>query len=150
MKILSNVEFEKLVADQSPRLKAIAKQRCDQQPKGFLTRDDLGQYIKACTYSGDKRSAQWLKSLVVISKNGKLNRLRANANTWEDHRDEIHRLSVSSSVLDLGQHVRCKESGRYGSIADYNKDTKEYIVILDPFQVMTYTSKQLEKVAKID
>jgi hypothetical protein len=150
MTILSNVEFEKLVAGQSPRLKAIAKQRCDQSPRGFLTLDDIGQYIRACTYSGDKQAVQWLKSLIVIAKNGKLVRLRNNADTWEDHLEEVHRLSAAGGVLDIGQHVRCKESGRYGSIADYNKDTKEYIVVLDPFQVMVYKSNQIEKVAKED
>lgn len=150
MTILSNVEFEKLVADQSTRLKTIAKKRCDQSPKGFLTLDDVGQYIKACTYSGDHQSVQWLKSLIVIAKNGKLTRLRNNADTWEDHVEEVRQLSAAEGVLDIGQHVRCKESGRYGSIADYNKDTKEYIVVLDPFQVMVYKSKQLEKVAKKD
>jgi hypothetical protein len=148
MTILSNVEFEKLVADQSPRLKAMAKQRCDQSPKGVLTLDDISQYIRACTYSGDHQSVQWLKSLIVVSKNGKLNRLRNKSDTWEDHRDEVRQLSAAEGVLDIGQHVRCKESGRYGSIADYNKDSKEYIVVLDPFQVMVYKSKQLEKVAE--
>jgi len=146
MTILSNVEFEKLVADQSPRLKAIAKQRCDQAPAGMLTTDDIGQYIKACMYSGDKQATQWLKSLIVISKNGKLTRLRSNSNTWEDHVEDVRRLGAEG-VLDIGQHVRCKESGRYGSIADYNKESKEYIVVLDPFQVKTFKSNKLEKVA---
>jgi len=148
MTILSNVEFEKLTADQSPRLKTIAKQRCDQFPKGFLTLEDVGQYITACTYSGDKKSAQWLKSLIVISKNGKLSRLRSKADTWEDHVEDVKRLAADG-VLDIGQHIRCKDSGRYGSIADYNKDTKEYIVVFDPFQVQTRKSKQIEKVASI-
>jgi len=147
MTILSNVEFEKLAADQSPRLRTIAKQRCDQAPTGFLTLDDIGQYITACTYSGDKQSVQWLKSLIVISKNGKLNRLRNKSDTWEDHVEDVRRLAAEG-VLDIGQHVRCKDSGRYGSIADYNKDTKEYIVVLDPFQVQTFKSNKLEKVAE--
>jgi hypothetical protein len=149
MTILSNVEFEKLVTDQSARLRAIAKSRCDQSPTGFLTLNDVGEYIKACTYSGDKKAAQWLKSLIVVSKNGKLTRLRSKADTWEDHVEDVRRLAADG-VLDIGQHVRCKESGRYGSIADYNKDTKEYIVVFDPFQVQTRESKQIEKVAKIE
>lgn len=148
MTVLSNVEFEKVVTDQSSRLKMIAKQRCDKDPTGFLTFDDIGQYITACTYSGDKKSAQWLKSLVVIAKNGKLSRMRTNSTTWEDHVEEVHRMSATGNILDIGQHVRCKESGRYGSIADYNPDSKEYIVILDPFQVMVYKNNQLEIVAK--
>jgi hypothetical protein len=147
MTILSNVEFEKLVTDQSPRLKAIAKSRCDQSPQGFLTLEDVGQYIKACTYSGDKRAAQWLKSLIVVSKNGKLERLRNKSDTWEDHVEDVRRLAANG-VLDIGQHIREKDSGKYGSIADYNKDTKEYIVVLDPFQVKTLKSNKLEKVAK--
>jgi len=147
MTILSNVEFEKLVTDQSPRLRTIAKQRCDQAPTGVLTRADIDQYIQACTYSGDKKAAQWLKSLIVVSKNGKLARLRSNEATWEDHVEEVHRLSAAKEALDIGQHVRCKESGRYGSIADYNPDSKEYIVVLDPFQIMVYKSNQIETVA---
>ena len=149
MTILSNVEFEKLAADQSPRLKAIAKKRCDQSPTGFLTLDDVGHYIEACTYSGDKKAAQWLKSLIVISKNGKLSRLRNKSDTWEDHVEDVRRLSAAGDALDIGQHVRCKDTGRYGSIADYNEDTKEYIVVLDPFQVQTFKSNKLEKVAKV-
>jgi len=150
MTILSNVEFEKLAADQSPRLRTIAKYRCDQAPKGFLNLDDIGQYITACTYSGDKHGVQWLKSLIVIAKNGKLGRLRTGSDTWEDHVENMHQLSAAGDALDIGQHVRCKDSGRYGSIADYNKDTKEYIVVLDPFQVKTFKSNKLEKVAKTE
>jgi len=150
MTILSNVEFEKLVTDQSPRLRAIAKQRCDQFPKGLLTLDDVSQYITACMYSGDKKAVQWLKSLIVVSKNGKLNRLRNKADTWEDHVADVRRLSAAKEALDIGQHVRCKETGRYGSIADYNNDSKEYIVVLDPFQVKTYKADKLEKVATVE
>ena len=149
MTILSNVEFEKLTDHQAPRLRAIAKQRCDQSPKGFLTLDDVGQYIKACMYSGDKEAVQWLKSLIVISKNGKLTRLRSKSDTWEDHVEEVRRLGAEG-VLDINQHVRCKETGRYGSIADYNKDSKEYIVVLDPFQIKTFKSNELEKVATVE
>ena len=79
MRILSNVEFEKLVADQSPRLKMLAKQRCDQSPSGFLTLDDIDRYISACTYSGDSQAVSWLKNLVVMKKNGTLDRIRAGA-----------------------------------------------------------------------
>jgi hypothetical protein len=147
MVILSNVEFEKLAAGQSARLKAIAKARCDQESAGFLTAADTQVYIKACMASGDKKAAQWLKSLIVIAKNGKLDRIRKGATTWEDHVEEVHALSAANEALDIGQHVRCKETGRYGSVVDYNVDSKEYIIILDPFQVKTYKSNQIETVA---
>jgi len=148
MTILSNVEFEKLAVEQSPRLKAIAKNRCDQSPQGFLTLEDIGGYITACTHSGDKPSVQWLKSLIVISKNGTLGRLRTNSTTWEDHCAEVSRLARSGAVaFDISDHVLCKDSGRYGSIVDYVVDTKEYVVALDPFQIKTYQKKELEKVA---
>ena len=150
MVILSNVEFEKLVAGQPLRLKMMAKQRCDQSPNGFLHLDDIKQYITACTYSGDKQSVQWLNSLIVVAKNGKLKRLRTNTKTWEDHVDEVHRLSAAGEALDIGQHVRCKDTGRYGSIADYNTDTKEYMVVLDPFQIKMFKNNQIEKVAQIE
>lgn len=152
MRVLSNVEFEKLVAGQSPRLKMIAKQRCDQDPSGYLTLDDIGGYVRACTYSGDADSVRWLKSLTVLAKNGKLNRLRTKTTTWEDHIEEVASLARSGAVaFNISDHVLCKDTGRYGSVVDYIPDSKEYIVVLDPFQVQTYKKKDLEKVAvKVD
>jgi len=148
MNILSNVEFEKLVVDQSPRLRMLAKTKCDEAPSGYLTMDDVTGYIRACTYSGDPGAVSWLKSLVVLVKNGKIQRLRTNATTWDDHREEVTTLVRSGAVaFDISDHVLCKDCGRYGSIVDYLPDTKEYIVALDPFQIQTYKKKDLEKVA---
>lgn len=148
MRVLSNVEFERLTEDQTPRLRMIAKQRCDQDSSGFLTLAEISDYAKVCMYSGDHSSATWLKNLSVVATNGKLGRLRSNADTWEDHREEVHMLYAAEKVpFDIGQHVMCKDSGRYGSVADYIPDSKEYLVVLDPFQIMVYKKDQLEKVA---
>jgi hypothetical protein len=150
MRVLSNVEFEKLTEGQTPRLRMLAKQRCDQDSTGFLTLAEISDYAKVCMYSGDHGSATWLKNLSVVATNGKLDRLRSDSVTWEDHREEVHTLYAAEKVpFDIGQHVMCKDSGRYGSVADYIPDSKEYIVVLDPFQIMTYKKDQLEKVATV-
>jgi hypothetical protein len=150
MRILSNVEFEKLAEKESPRLKAIAKHRCDKSPDGFLTTDDIADYAKVCMYSGDHKTANWLKSLAILAKNGKIARLRKNASTWEDHVEQVHMMHRAKEIpFDIGQHVYCKDCERYGSIADYIPDSKEYLVVLDPFQLRTYKKNDLEKVATI-
>jgi hypothetical protein len=148
MRVLSNVEFERLTEGQNPRLRMIAKQRCDQNSSGFLTLADVATYAKVCMYSGDHRSATWLKNLAVAAKSGKISRLRSRAHTWEDHREEVHNLHAAGNVpFDIGQHVLCKDSGRYGSVADYIPASKEYLVVLDPFQIRTYKKDELQKVA---
>jgi len=150
MVIVSNVEFEKLTGGQSNRIQAIAKRRCDAEPKGFLTLADTQDYIKICTYSGDNGAAQWLKNLITLAKNGTMKRIRTGRTTWEDHCNDVHiRYAAKEIPFDIGQHVFCNDCGRYGSIADYIPDTKEYLVVMDPFQVLTYTKKDLEKVAKV-
>ena len=149
MVIISNVEFEKLTDGQSSRLKTIAKARADADPSGFLTVDETQDYIKACVYSGDNSAAQWLKNLIVLSANGTIKRVRSGQTTWEDHCTDVRiRYAAKEIPFDIGQHVFCKDCGRYGSIADYIPDSKEYLVVLDPFQVRQYKKSELEKVAK--
>lgn len=148
MVIVSNVEFEKLTDGQSNRLRMIAKNRAEGDPKGFLTIAEVQDYIKTCMYSGDNSAAQWLKNLVTLAKNGTIRRARTGQSTWEDHCNDVSiRYAAKEIPFDIGQHVFCKDCGRYGSIADYIPDSKEYLVIMDPFQVMTYKKSDLEKVA---
>lgn len=150
MVIISNVEFEALATGQSPRLRSIAKHRCDQSPDGFLTLGEIAECVKICQFSGDTKSVGWLNNLAILAKSGKLHRMRTGATTWEDHVEHIHMLFQAKDIqFDLGQHVFCTDCGRYGSIADYIPDTKEYLVVLDPFQLATYQKSDLEKVAKV-
>jgi len=150
MRVLSNVEFEKLVAEQAPRLRVLARQRCEANPSGFISVDDLGIYTKAFEFSGDCQAAKWLKNLIVLAKNGKLARIRKGTTTWEDHVEQVTAMHAAKEVkFNIGQHVYVEDEGRYGSVVDYIPDIKEYLVVLDPFQVKQYKKKDLEKVASI-
>jgi hypothetical protein len=147
MRVLSNVEFERLTAKQAYRLQAISKRRAERDPEGSLMIDEIPEYIKACTYSGDHKSATWLKSLVALAQSGKIDRMRQGAETFEEHQSYVRTLRANGSIkFDLNDSVQCKESGRYGQVVDYLPETKEYVVILDPFQVKTYKESQITKV----
>lgn len=149
MTILSNVEFEKLVVEQSPRIRAIAKARCDANPTGLLTLEELSTIIRAAEFSGDRRGSAWLKNLVVLAKQGKIAKIRENRGTWGDHVEHVHALHAAKKILfNIGQHVSLKDSGKFGSVVDYIPDTDEYLVVLDPFQIKVYKKNELEKVAK--
>ena len=139
MVVLSNVEFEKLVAEQPPRLKTLAKQRCDVDPKGFVSTADLGEMAQIFSYSGDDRTAGWLKNLSVLAKNGKIQRLRKKTATWQDHVDHVIALQAADEIpFKIGDHIFVKDEGRYGSVVDYIPAAKEYLVVLDPFHVKQY------------
>lgn len=149
MGIVSNVEFEVLTEGRAPRLHAVAVSRRKADPVGTIQEKDVHQLIELFAYSGDRSSANWLKNLLVLHKNGTLGRIRTNNTTYEDHVAEVRMLYAANQIpFDIGQHVQCKECGKYGSIVDYVQDTGEYIVILNPFQVRTYKKDQLTKVAE--
>ena len=120
--------------------------RFDSDPAGHLTIEEIPEFVKVCTYSGDRRSANWLKSLIALAQNGQLRRVRDGAETFDDHREYVHALKANGSIkFGLNDHVQCKETGKFGTIVDYIPDTKEYIVILDPFQVKMYKDSDLNK-----
>ncbi len=147
MQVLSNAEFARLTTNQPQRLRTIAKRRAEQNPTGHLTLAEVDEYIKACTYSGDRHSANWLKSLVALAKNGKLSRMRSGAETYEDRQNYICALYNKKAIkYKLNDSVQCKDCGRYGQVVDYLPDTKEYIVVLDPFQVKVVKESELVKV----
>jgi hypothetical protein len=149
MKVISNQIFAQLAEDQSPRLKSIAKDCCVRDPNGYVTLQQLEEYSKACEYSGDHKASRWLKNLMILSKNGTITRIRTGKATWEDHVAEVRALHATKDIpFDIGQHIFVKDCGRYGSIADYIPDTKEYLVVLDPFQLRTYKKNELQKVAE--
>jgi len=147
MRVLSNAEFKKLTEGQPYRLQTMATRRLERDPQGHLMLNDIPEYVKVCTYSGDHKSANWLKSLMTVASNGQLNRIRQGTETFEDHREYVKKLCANGSIkFGLNDHVQCKESGRYGQVVDYLPKTKEYIVVLDPFQVKTYKEGDLLKV----
>ena len=149
MKILSNVEFEELVKDQSPRLKYMAKVRRESDPYGSLTTTGLDEIIKACLYSGDKKTANWLKSLRVIGTNGNLKKLRYGTSDYEKHKISMHKkVSEGTLPFDLGDQIINKETGKRGTVVDYNPTTKNYIVVFNPFQVQELPTDELAKVGK--
>jgi hypothetical protein len=148
MKIISNIEFVKLVENQPAMLRRIAAERYKNNPHGKLTMSDLEKIIDIFRFTADRKSISWLQSLVVLAKNGKIARMRRNATNYTDHVEEVNLLHRTGSIqFDLHDHVMCKESGRYGTVIDYIPSTKEFLVILDPFHVRTYKADQLDKVA---
>jgi hypothetical protein len=147
MQILSNLEFERLTAGQSYRLQAVAKRRAALKPQGHLQLEELPEYIKTCTYSGDHKSAAWLKSLVVLAKNGQLSRIRKSTETYADKQKYNAALHAQGAIkFKLNDAVMCKDCGKYGQVVDYLPESKEYIVVLDPFQIRTVKESELTKV----
>ena len=146
MQILSNAEFEQLVSSQSFRLQTIARKRRAASPEGALNDKDITEYINICMYSGDRPGATWLKSLVAMAQSGELDRIRRGAMTYDEHHKYLKLLHASGKIkFGIGDHVLCKESGRHGTVADYIPDSKEYLVVLDPFIVRTFKADQLDK-----
>jgi hypothetical protein len=151
MVILSNVEFEKLVSEQSPRLKMFARERCKLHPKGFLKLSDLDAVISVCQYTGDKGSVRWLKSLKSMAQSGKLNKIKNGngATAWQRHALHVAELYKKGEIaFDLFDHIMLKEDGRRGTVVDYQPESKEFVVALNPFELRSYPKKELEKVAK--
>lgn len=150
MKILSNVELETLTKEQSPRLKSLAKARCNKNPKGFLTVAELDEMTKVCKYAGDEQATRWLQSLKILAKNGQLQRARTENNTWRDHSRHVAMLRKKGEIaFDLFDHIMLKDTGKRGTVVDYLPEDKKYLVSLDPFQLQWFEKKDLEKTAKL-
>lgn len=150
MRIVSNKEFEVLTSKCAPRLKAMAKSRSKTDPTGYLEASDLDAYMEACSYSGDHKSVQWLKNLKHMAKSGLLRQLRQGSDNWNNHALYVNALHKKGEIkFKLGDAVMCKESGKQGQVIDYLPDEKEFLVVLDPFQIKTYKAGDLEKVAKV-
>jgi len=149
MVVLSNVEFAKLVEGQSPMLRAIANKRCDSSPNGSVTLDEIKRMISTCAYCGDAQGNRYLKSLASLAQSGQLQDLRSGRESFDTHRVHIGSLVKKGEVpFDIFDSVVLKESGQRGTIVDYNADTKEYLVSLDPFHLRVYPKGELEKVAR--
>lgn len=148
MKILSNSEFEILAEKQSNVLKSMAKSRAKNDPQGFLNDDDVTAYMTACMHAGDHSSVKWLKNLRYIAKSGLLSRLRKGGSLWENHVIQINAMFKRGEVkFNIGDAVSVKETGKQGQVVDYLPEDKEFIVVLDPFQVKNFSAGDIEKVA---
>lgn len=152
MKIVTNSEFAELTAKakKTPnRVKSMAKARFEHDPKGDLLEGDLDKFIALCACSGDKESVRWLKSVKVFSTNGMIKRIKTGQTTWNDHVLDVHRRSAQKEIpFDLNDTVVLKDSGRRGIVCDYCPDSKEYVVVFNPFQVAHYKTEDLTKVAR--
>ena len=152
MKVLTNKEFEYLVKEQSPRLRAIAKKRVENHSDGALSIDDLKQITQICAFAGDKTSTKWLKNLQSLVITGKFMEVKEEkepgTHVFMTHVLDVHRRCKKGELpFDINERVLVKESGKIGMIADYNDSTGQYIVILDPFQVVELEKKALVKKA---
>jgi hypothetical protein len=149
MKVLSNVEFEKLVEDQSSRLRSMARIRCDGSPKGFLYLEDLNGIMLACKTAGDHGAFKWLSNLKVLATSGKLQQLRRGVETPKDRKIYVHHLHAQGKIpFDLNDSVALKDGGKRGKVIDYIPSDDVYVVVFDPFQFKRHPAKELQKIAK--
>lgn len=147
MRILSNQDFAKLVQNKLPKLKAIGSVKAEKDPHGFVSEKDVDEYISVLSYSEEK-SANWLKSLKVLAKNGTLRRIQSGVTTWEDHLAEVHQKKVAGEIsFDINDHVML-EDGKLGVVVDYRPEEKEFVVLLNPFEVKQVPGKDLSRVAQ--
>ena len=51
-------------------------------------------------------------------------------------------------AFNIGDHIMLKENGKHGTVVDYLPEDKQFLVMLNPYQLMSYEKKELEKVAK--
>jgi len=152
MKILSNVDFEKLVEVyfKSNKVKYMAKVRRENDPTGDLDLKSLDNIIEACMYAGDKSPVKDLKNLRLLATSGKLEQVCNNdLSQYALHKIEVHGLYKKGEIaFDISDSIMIKENGKRGTVIDYNPNTKMFIVALSPFEVVEFEKKDLEKVAK--
>ena len=150
--ILSNVEFEKLVSDQSFRLKALAQARTKDNPIGSVELKDVDGMLLACRSAGDQPSYYWLSSLRTMITSGQLQRIRAGSVNHEDHLNIVHQLYAQKKLpFDVFDSVFIKDEGKRGKIVDYVPRVDKYVVVLNPFEARFYPPKELERIAtKVD
>jgi len=142
--IVSNEEFVFLTENRSPKLKQMAKVRHASDPKGSLDEASLDNITFACQASGCNTDSEWLKSLKQAAKNGSISRIKTGNVTWHEHVAEVNRLVAQKKVpFGLKDMVVIKETGRRGTVSDYNTETGEYIVLMTPFQVVCLKPEDL-------
>jgi len=144
MNVITNQEFLVLVENRSPRLKCVAKMRAESDPTGSISDKDLTDLMFSCTASGCTADVEWLKNLKIMAKNGTIGRLATGRANWKEHIAEVEWMKNQKKIpYAIKEMVVVKESGKKGTVADYNVDTGEYIVLLTPFQVVCLKPDQL-------
>lgn len=142
--VISNVEFDRLVDGRSNWLKQLARVRVNNNKVGSVSLSDLEGMISACQATGNQGDVTWLKNLKFMHVSGKLDKLRDGETTWEDHVVEVKSKVAQQQIpFDINDYVIVKESGKSGTIADYIVDKDEYVVVLNPFQVVYVPAKDL-------
>lgn len=149
---LTNKDFVYLVKEQSLRLKAIAKKRVERDPAGDVSLNDLKQITEVCAFSGDKQATKWLKNLRSLLVTGRFMEVKEDkepgVHVFMTHTLDVHRRCKKGELpFDLNERVLIKENGKVGMVVDYDDTAGKYIVVLDPFQVVSFDKKALTKVA---
>jgi phosphoenolpyruvate synthase/pyruvate phosphate dikinase len=146
MKILSNEEFVKLTERKNARLRSMAKARYQVDPGGVLDSKAIDEMISISASIADHDSNRFLKNLKELATSGELSRIRAGKTNWQDHVREVRQLVASGEIpFGINDHIIVKENGKRGQVVDFNPDTNEYVVVINPFEVL-----QLKKSEIID
>ena len=141
---VSNFEFCKLTEGRSNRLHTIAAKRYEKEPKGFLTSSDLDDLAIMCKYAHEDRDVTWLRTLITMASTGKLASMLKGKFSVKDHFAEVRQMVAQEKIpYGIKDMVVMKDTGKSGVIADYNVDTKEYIVVLNPFQIRNVPANEL-------
>jgi hypothetical protein len=141
---LSNYVFFKLAADRSNRLHTLATKRFEKEPQGSLTTHELDELALICKYSHEDNDVTWLRTLGTLLTSGRLASMLHGKFSYQDHVAEINNMVAQEKIpYGIKDLVVLKDGGKSGVIADYNTDTKEYMVILNPFQLRNVPAKDL-------
>lgn len=144
MKNVSNHVFFKLTEGRSNRLHTIASKRYEKDPQGSLTGKDLEDLAVVCKYAHEEPDVTWIRTLSTLLSSGKLASMLHGKFAFSDHVAEVKQLVAQEKIpFGIKDMVVMKENGKSGVIADYNVDTKEYIVILNPFQLRNVPASEL-------
>jgi hypothetical protein len=144
--ILTNEAFSVLTDKSGPRLRAWAKARHERDPHGDLTAQALQQVMSECKYSAAETDVRFLKNLQLWHRTGRLARLLQGQYTFEDRVAEITTLKAQKKIpFGIHELVIDKNTGKLGSVIDYNVEKDEYVVVLNPFQMHTCKPSDLLK-----
>jgi len=145
--MISCQDFAYLAKDRSPRLKVFAKRVAQKQPTGKITTAILDELIKVAKMTQQKDDVTWLQSLKQMITSGRLERIAAGEQTWNEHSAEVRHLVKAKKIpFQIQDMVMLKGKDRVGKVVDYLVDEDMYLVALDPFQIMKVTPSDLENV----
>lgn len=141
---VSNFMFFKLSEGRSNRLRTIAAKRYEKDPQGFLTGKDLEDLAVVCKYAHEEPDVRWIRNVSTLMSSGKLESMLEGKFAFSDHAAEVRHLVAEEKIpFGIKDMVVLKENGKSGVVADYNIDTKEYLVILNPFQLRNVPASEL-------